>query len=75
MDFRKVQLAYRVAKMSSHVHLLQKNCCETRMGVYQQKRIISNTGECDLKKNSASIVFLYCDINQFKTLKVSSPWK
>ena len=42
-------------------------------GVYFQKRIISKTGECALKKNSATIVFLYCDINQFKTLKMLSP--
>ena len=34
-------------------------------GVYFQKRIISTTGECALKKNSATFVFLYCDINQF----------
>ena len=44
-------------------------------------------GECALKKNSAVIIFLYCDINQFKhgtlllkipwfkTLKIFSPWK
>ena len=44
-------------------------------GVYFQKRIISTAGECALKKNSATIVFLYCDINQFKTLKMPSPWK
>ena len=46
------------------------NCNE----VYFQKRIISKTGECVLKKNSAEIVFLYCDIKQFKTLKISSPF-
>ena len=34
-------------------------------GVYYQKRIISTTGECALKKSSATLVFLYCDINQF----------
>ena len=34
-------------------------------GVYFQKSIISTTGECDLKKNSVTFVFLYCDINQF----------
>ena len=43
-------------------------------GVYFQKRIISETGECLLKKNSATIFFLHCDINQFKTLKISSPF-
>ena len=35
-------------------------------GNYFQKRFISTTGECALKKNSAAIAFLYCDINQFK---------
>ena len=29
---------------------------------------------CFEKKNSNTIVFLYCDINQFKTLKISSPF-
>ena len=44
-------------------------------GVYFQKSIISKTGECVLKKkNSATIVFLHCDINQFKTLKASNPF-
>ena len=43
-------------------------------GVYFQKRIISKTGKCALKKNSATTVFLYCDINQFKTLEISSPF-
>ena len=52
--------------------LLKLQFCDE---VYFQKRIISKTGECALKKNSATIVFLYCDINQFKTLKMSSPWK
>ena len=33
--------------------------------VYFQKSIISTSGECDLKKNSATFVFLYCNINQF----------
>ena len=47
------------------------NCDE----VYFQKRIISKSGACVLKKNSATIVFLYRDINQFETLKMSSPWK
>ena len=47
------------------------NCDE----VYFQKRIISKSGECALKKNSATTVFLYCNINQFKTLKMSNPWK
>ena len=41
-------------------------------GVYFHKRIISKTGECVLKKNSTTTVFLYCGINQFKTLKISS---
>ena len=56
-------------------------------GGYFQKRIISTTSECALKKNSPVIVFLYCDINRFKqgtlliklrwfkTLKIFSPWK
>ena len=84
-----VLFVYRVAKMSSQVHvqigcfeniskfqqilakLLKLQFCDE---VYFQKRIISKTGECALKKNSATIVFLYCDINQFKTLKISSPF-
>ena len=41
-------------------------------GVYFHKRIISKTGECVLKKNSTTTVFLYCGINQFKTLNISS---
>ena len=76
-----MKLVYRVAKMSSQVHALDcrkdvlkisanfSNCDE----VYFQKRIISKSGECALKKNSATIFFLYCDINQFKTLKMPSP--
>ena len=76
-----MQLVDRVAKMSSKVHEVFSakavapkisanfsNCDE----VYFQKRIISKSGECALKKNSATIVFLYCDINQFKTLKMPS---
>ena len=39
-------------------------------GVCFEKRIISTTGECALKKNSATIV-TYCDIKKFKTLKIS----
>ena len=31
-------------------------------GVYFEKRIISTTSECALKKTSATIVFLYCDM-------------
>ena len=60
--------------------LLQKRCSENiskfqqlRDKVYFQKRIISKRGECAFKKNSATIVFIYCDINQFKTLKMPSP--
>ena len=45
------------------------NCDE----VYFQKRIISKSGECALKKNSSTIVFPYCDINQLKTFKMSGP--
>ena len=70
--------------MSSQVHALAEkmfrkyqqistnfsNCDE----VHFQKMNISKTGECVLKKNSATIVFLYWDINQFKTLKISSPF-
>ena len=33
--------------------------------VFFHKRFISATGECALKKNSATFVFLYYDINQF----------
>ena len=44
------------------------------MESYFQKRIISKTSEFVLKKNSATIVFLYCDVNQSKTLKISSPF-
>ena len=36
-------------------------------GVYFQKRITSTTGECALKKNSATIVILYCWIIQRRT--------
>ena len=39
-------------------------------GVYFQKRISSTNDVCALKKNSARIAFLYCDINQFKTFLV-----
>ena len=60
------------------------SCCENELTagacscfnideVYFQKRIIFKSGECALKKNSAIIFFLYCDINQFKTLKMPSP--
>ena len=49
-----------VSKISANFRNIQKF----------SKRIISTTGECALKKNSASFVFLYCDINQF-----NSPWK
>ena len=55
---------------------LQKRCSENISKcdeVYYQKRIISKSGECALKKNSATIVFLYCDIKQFKILKMPSP--
>ena len=44
-------------------------------GVCFQKRIISTTGECALKKNSATNFFVYYDISQFKNLKLSRPWK
>ena len=44
------------------------------MESYFQKRIISETSEFVLKKNSATIVFLYCDVNQSKTSKISSPF-
>ena len=43
----------------------------TAMDFISRKRTISKTGEFVLKKNSATTVFLYCDINQFKALKVS----
>ena len=37
-----------------------------------QKRFISTTGECALKKNSAIFVFLYCDINKLnQSMEVS----
>ena len=45
------------------------NCDE----VYFHERIISKSGECALKKNFATIAFLYCDIKQFKILKMPSP--
>ena len=47
----------------------------TSMESISKKRIIFKTDEFALKKNSAKIAFLCCDINQFKTLKVSTPWK
>ena len=70
-----------VAKKSSHL-LLQESCFENFNkftknkcdGVYFQKRFISTSGKCTLKKNSAT-AFLYRDINHFLTLKISSPWK
>ena len=70
---------YRVAKMSSHAlaeKMFEKyqrisanfsNCDE----VYFQKRIIIKSGECTLKNNPALTVFLYCGINQFKTMSSS----
>ena len=64
-------LAEKMFRKYQQISANFSNCDE----VYFQKRIISKTGECALKKNSATIVFLYCDINQFKTLKMSSPWK
>ena len=68
-------------KMSSQVHALaekmsrkyQQILVAAMNDVYFQKRIISKSGECAFKKNSVAIVFLYCDINQFKTLKMYSP--
>ena len=80
-DRYKWNNCYRVAKMSSDAYALAKklfrkfqqisanfsNC----NGVYLQKRIISTTGECALKKNSTTIASLYYDLNQFKTLKIS----
>ena len=44
-------------------------------GVYFQKRIISTTGECALKKKPATIVLTYSGINQVKALNISSKWK
>ena len=79
-----VLFVYCVAKVSSQVHALAEKVFRKYQqisanfsncnGVYFQKNIISRTGECVLKKNFPSIVFLYCDINQFKTLKISSPF-
>ena len=52
---RRCMLYYRkdVSKISANF----SSCDE----VYFQKRIISKTGECALKKNSATTVFLYCE--------------
>ena len=85
ITFRSRVIGLRVAKMSSQRHALAKKIfwkyqqisanfsnCD---GVYFQKRIISTTGECALKKNSATIFFVYYNINQFKNLKMSRPWK
>ena len=66
--------------MSSYVHALAERLFRkfqqisaTATRVYFKKKIISTTGEYAMKKNSAAIVFLCCDINQFKSLKISSP--
>ena len=64
--------------------LLQKRCFEN-ISKFQQilataMESISRKGSflkwwmCFGKNNSVAIVFLHCDINQFKTLKASSPF-
>ena len=55
--------AYSCRKDVSKISANFGNCD----GVYFQKRITSITRECALKKNSATIVFLYCWIIQRRT--------
>ena len=62
--------AYYCKKDVSKISANFSNC----NGVDFPKRIISKTFESVLKNNSSTIVFLYCDINQFKTLTISSPF-
>ena len=58
---KRTQCACSCRKAVSKISANFSNCD----GVYFQKMIISTTGECALKKNSATFVFLRCDINQF----------
>ena len=72
---------FRLRKRAHTCMLFQKsgfeNFCkfqQLRWSLFA-KSDISTTVEWALKKNSAKIVFLYCGINQFKTLNTSSIWK
>ena len=69
---KELARAFSSRKAVSKISTNFGNCDE----VYFQKKIISTTNECALKKNSAVIVFLYCDINQLKqgTLLLKLPW-
>ena len=58
---KRTQRACSCRKALSKISANFSNC----NGVYFQKRFISATGECALKKNSATFVFLYSNINQF----------
>ena len=65
--FRKrTQRACSWRKAVSKISANFSNCD----GIYSQKRIISTTGECALKNNFATFVFLYCDL-----ISLISPWK
>ena len=59
--WKRAQRACSCRKAVSKISANFSNCD----GVYFQKKIISTTGACALKKNSATFVFIYCDINQF----------
>ena len=65
--FRKrTQRACSWRKAVSKISANFSNCD----GIYSQKRIISTPGECALKNNFATFVFLYCDL-----ISLISPWK
>ena len=57
---KRTQCACSCRKAVSKISANFSNCD----GVYFQKMVISTTGECALKKNSTTFVFLHCNINQ-----------
>ena len=59
-------------KQIQKVQQIHKGYCD---GIYFQKRILSITDECALKKNSATVIFYIATLINLKTLQIFIPWK
>ena len=59
-------------KQFQKVQQIHKGYCD---GIYFQKRIVSITDECDLKKNSATVIFYIATLINLKTSQIFIQWK